>query len=68
MKRGLASPCVHSALATTRRSRDQLSSVDHGNSLKRRAGFPLASDALLAAASSLSIIAARRALRAKPKR
>jgi len=39
MKRGLASPCVHSALATTRRSRDQLSSVDHGNSLKRRAGF-----------------------------
>ncbi len=46
MKRGLASPCVHSALATTRRSRDQLSSVDHRNSLKRRAGFPLASAAL----------------------
>src|SRR5271165_488592 len=47
----------------TRRSRDQLSSVVHANSLKRRAGLPLASAALLAAASSLSIIATRRALR-----
>jgi len=36
--------------------------------LKRRAGFPLASAALLAAASWFSIIAARRGLRARPKR
>ena len=38
MKRGLASPCVHSALAMTRRLRLQLSSVLHWKSLKRRAG------------------------------
>ena len=40
MKRGLASPWVHSALAMTRRLRHQLSSVDQSKSLKRRAGLP----------------------------
>ena len=43
MKRGLASPCVHSAFAITRRERLQLSSVDHAKSLKARAGRPVAS-------------------------
>ena len=38
MKRGLASPSVHSAFATTRRSRVQLSRVVQSNDLKRRAG------------------------------
>ena len=39
MKRGLASPSVHSAFAITRRRRDQLSTVDHEKSLNaRRAG------------------------------
>ena len=37
-KRGLASPCVHSALATTRRWQLQLLRVVHMKSLKRRAG------------------------------
>src|SRR3954463_16790010 len=37
MKRGLASPWVHSALAITRRLRLQLSRVDQRKSLKRRA-------------------------------
>jgi hypothetical protein len=41
MKRGLLSPPVHSALATTRRDRLQLSSVDQVKSLKRRAGLPV---------------------------
>ena len=40
-KRGLASPPVHSALATTRRWRLQLSRVDQVKSLKRRAGLPV---------------------------
>ena len=53
MKRGLASPCVHSALAMTRRSRLQLLRVVQVNSLKRRAGFPLAL-ALLAGLRQLS--------------
>src|SRR3954449_12264962 len=39
MKRGLASPWVHSALAITRRLRLQLSRVDQRKSLKRRAGL-----------------------------
>lgn len=38
MKRGLASPFVHSALAMTRRLRLQLLRVDQISSLKRRAG------------------------------
>ena len=41
-KRGLASPCVHSALATTRRRRLQLDRVSHMKVLKRRAGVPAA--------------------------
>ena len=41
MKRGLASPPVHSALPTTRRGRLQLSSVDQRKSRKRRAGLPV---------------------------
>ena len=40
-KRGLASPWVHSALATTRRRRLQLSRVVHMKSLKRRADLPV---------------------------
>ena len=68
MKRGLASPCVHSALAMTRRLRLQLSSVLHWKSLKRRAGWPLVSAIARAAASSASIIATSRALRASPNR
>jgi hypothetical protein len=40
-KRGLASPPVNSALATTRRSRLQLRRVVHLNSLKYRAGLPV---------------------------
>jgi len=52
MKRGLASPWIHSALATTRRLRLQLSSVLHWKSLKRHAGWPLPSEAAFAAASS----------------
>ena len=39
MKRGLALPLVHSALATTRRGRLQLSRVDQSKTLKRRAGL-----------------------------
>jgi hypothetical protein len=38
IKRGLASPFVHSALAMTRRARLQLFLVVQTNSLKRRAG------------------------------
>ena len=43
MKRGLASPWVHSALPMTRRMRLQLSRVDQRKSLKRRAGLPVRS-------------------------
>src|SRR4051794_35967190 len=39
MKRGLASPWVHSALPMTRRMRLQLSRVDQRKSLKRRGGL-----------------------------
>jgi hypothetical protein len=42
IKRGLASPPVHSALATTRRARLKLSSVDHIRSLNRRRLVPFA--------------------------
>ena len=42
MKRGLASPWVHSALPITRRSQSQRSSVRHVKSRNRRAGFPVA--------------------------
>ena len=42
MKRGLALPLVHSALATTRRGRLQLSRVDQSKSLKQRAGLSAA--------------------------
>ena len=38
---GLASPLVHSALPTTRRRRDQVSSVEYEKSLNRRAGLPV---------------------------
>ena len=66
MKRGLASPCVHSALAMTRRLRLQLSRVLQSKSLKRRAACPMLSALALAAASSASIMATSRALRASP--
>ena len=68
MKRGLASPPVHSALPTTRRARLQLSSVDQVKSLKRRAGLPVRSASARAACSSAAISASRRALRARPNR
>ncbi len=42
MKRGLASPWVHSALPITRQSQSQRSSVRHVKSRNRRAGFPVA--------------------------
>src|SRR5262249_58276229 len=51
-KRGLASPAVNSALATTRRWRLQLSSVVHRKSLKQRAGLPVRP--LLASALAIS--------------
>jgi len=67
MKRGLASPSVHSALATTRRRRDQLSSVEYRKSLKRRAGLPVAKASASACRSSTAISSTSRALRARPK-
>src|SRR5262249_29487089 len=67
MKRGLASPCVHSALATTRRLRLQLLRVVHWNCLKRRAGLPVRRLAFSAAASSSLIAAINRSFFAKPK-
>src|SRR5207244_9552896 len=66
MKRGLASPLLHSALATTRRRQLQLSSVVHCKSLKRRAGRPVRRLSASAAASSSSISATSRSLRARP--
>ena len=68
MKRGLALPCVHSALPITRRARLQLFSVAQLKSRKRRAGLPLASLAACACAISASISAASRSLRARPNR
>src|SRR4051812_45999928 len=55
MKRGLASPWVHSALAITRRLRLQLSRVDQRNSLKRRAGLPVRAASSSAWISSTAI-------------
>ena len=66
MKRGLASPSVHSALATTRRDCDQLSTVDHSNSLKRRAAWPVVFASFSASASSGSICAMSRSFLAQP--
>jgi len=66
MKRGLAPPCVHSALATTRRLRLQLSSVVQRKSLNTRAATPLGRLVASAWASSGAISASSRALRAKP--
>src|SRR6516165_6378697 len=65
-KRGLAWPPVHSALATTRRSRLQLRRVRQVNSLKRRAGFSVFWLCSCAAASSLSISPTSRLFLAKP--
>jgi hypothetical protein len=59
-KRGLASPCVHSDFATTRRWRLQLLRVLHTKSLKQRAGFPVRSLFAAACSSSLSISATSR--------
>src|SRR3954469_10283884 len=59
MKRGLASPSVHSALPMTRRMRLHLSKVDQRKSLKRRAGLPVLSASARAAALSVSISARR---------
>ena len=66
MKRGLASPAVHSALPITRRGCAQLSRVDQVKSLNRRAGLPVRSAAARAACSSAAISASNRLLRARP--
>ena len=67
-KRGLASPPVHSALATTRRSRLQLSRVVQVKSLKRRAGVPLFWLQLGGSREFGPISATSRVLRARPNR
>src|SRR5436190_21447944 len=67
MKRGLALPLVHSALATTRRGRLQLSRVDQSKTLKRRAGLSAARLSARASTSSSLIFATSRRLRASPK-
>jgi hypothetical protein len=61
MKRGLASLCVHSALAMTRRSRLQLLRVDQVSSLNRRAGAPRGRLSSRAITSSAPIVRLRRA-------
>lgn len=66
MKRGLASPVVHSALAITRRLRLQLSSVVHMKSLKRRAGARVSAASFSAAFSSRAILATSRSFLASP--
>src|SRR3954463_14251978 len=66
MKRGLASPWVHSALAITRRLRLQLSRVDQRKSLKRRAGLPVRAASSSAWISSTEISSTRRSLGASP--
>src|SRR5262249_40107347 len=68
MKRGLASPPVHSALPMTRRDRLQLSSVDQVKSLKRRAGPAVCSLCRRAASNSGEIAVVRRAFLARPNR
>src|SRR4051794_41839010 len=67
IKRGLASPSVHSALPITRRIRLQLSRVDQRKSLKRRAGLPGLSAAAPAAAISGAVSAVRGGVRATPQ-
>src|SRR4051812_49744200 len=67
IKRGLASPSVHSALPMTRRMRLQLSKVDHRKSLKRRAGFPVFFAFARAAAHPVPVSVVRRGIRARPK-
>jgi hypothetical protein len=67
-KRGLASPSVNSALATTRRSRLQLSRVVHLNSLKVRAGLPVRRLFASACASSPAIMPISRSFFARPNR
>src|SRR4051812_50071455 len=67
IKRGLASPSVHSALPMTRRMRLQLSKVDQRKSLKRRAGLPGFSASARAAALSVSISALTRGVGARPE-
>src|SRR5918994_5470433 len=64
MKRGFGPLARCSALATTRRSRLQLSSVRQAKSAKRRAGPPWAKLAASASARSSAMAATRRSLRA----
>src|SRR5213078_2462681 len=66
MKRGLASPCVASALATTRRLRLQVVRVIHMKLLKLRSGLPVRRLFVIARSSSVSISATSRSLRASP--
>ena len=63
MKRGLASPWVHSALPMTRRRRLQLLRVVYWKSLKRRAGSPVRRLSASACPMCHSISSASRALR-----
>src|SRR6185369_13915054 len=67
-KRGLASPLVHSALATTRRLRLQLVRVLHMKLLKRRTGRPVRRLLAAASSSSLAILPTSRSLPASPIR
>src|SRR3954451_20308477 len=67
MKRGLASPWVHSALAITRRLRLQLSRVDQRKSLKRRAGLPVrAKPDVIVAGPTPAVLAAKNATKTIP--
>lgn len=66
MKRGLASPWVASALATTRRLRLQVERVVHMKLLKRRSGLPVRRLFASARSSSLPIAVTSRSLRANP--
>ena len=68
MKRGLASPLVHSALAITRRSLLQLARVRRAKSLKRRSGLPVLWLSSAAVASSAPNPPTNRRLRARPNR
>src|SRR3954447_20545410 len=66
-KRGFASPRVHSALAITRRRRDQLSLVDQRKSRNTRAGLPVASTMVRASWRAAATRVSSRVLRARPK-
>src|SRR3984893_3393309 len=68
IKRGLASPLVHSALAITRRSLLQLARVRRAKSLKRRSGLPVLWLSSAAVASSAPNPPTNRRLRARPNR